>query len=119
MKQWRKDLDPSEQILFDELKKDGRLKIIYGARSILCNGNHWIPDISPSIADKDDLKLDESWFSEKGKANLHRIKWSKTPLPLKNEKSEDEPENEDEDEREEREYQENEDDEYIDEEFFF
>ena len=83
MKQWRKDLDPSEQTIFDRLKKEDRVKIIHGSRSILCNGNHWIPDILPSNADKDDLKIDESWFSERGRENLRRIKWSNTPIEEK------------------------------------
>jgi len=82
LKQWRDSLDPSEQILFDRLMKDKRIRIIYGAWAILCEGS-WISGILPSIADKNDLKIDENWFSEKGRANLHRIKWSNTPPPEK------------------------------------
>jgi hypothetical protein len=82
LKEWRASLDPSEQILFDQLNRVGRVDIIYGARSILCEGS-WISGILPSIADKNDLKIDENWFSEKGRANLHRIKWQNTPPPEK------------------------------------
>jgi hypothetical protein len=121
LKQWRDGLDIEEQMLFDRLRKDERVEIICGAHSILCNGLHWIPDIPPSIADKDDLKIDEEWLSERGKANLHRIKWSNTPLEVKksvNENLEDE-ENESEEDEDEREDEEREDNERIDEEFFF
>jgi hypothetical protein len=73
LRKWRNSLTDSEKILFDQLNEEERLKIIYGSRSILWKG-HYIPDLPLELANKEGEPLSESFFSEKGKANLHRIK---------------------------------------------
>lgn len=80
MARWREGLSIEEQKVFDRLDREGRIKVIYGARSVLCDvGNglakgHWIPDLPVELADVwNQEPLSPNWFSEKGRANLERI----------------------------------------------
>ena len=75
---WRARLSEDYKGRFDTLKAQGRLNIIYGARCVLCDVDgigHYIPDLDLAQADIwNNEPLKESWLSERGRANLHRIK---------------------------------------------